>query len=212
MSAKSKQKYYVVWEGHTPGIYKNWADCLLQVKAYPNAKYKAFDSSDEAKEAFINGFSASLKSQVSKIKTNSTLWEKFVPVGSIAVDAACEGNPGKMEYRGVDPYSKTEIFHIGPLQNGTNNIGEFLAIVHALAYLKKNNKQHTAIYSDSATAISWIKRKKANTKLEFNHSNTEIKDLLLRATTWLNSNSYSNPIIKWDTLQWGEIPADFGRK
>ena len=56
---------------------------------------------------------------------------------ALAVDAACSGNPGVMDYQGVYVASRTQIFHyMAPV--GTNNIGEFLAIVHGLAYLKKN--------------------------------------------------------------------------
>lgn len=32
---------------------------------------------------------------------------------SLAVDAACSGNPGPMEYRGVHVASRQEIFHFG---------------------------------------------------------------------------------------------------
>ncbi|MEO6189322.1 MAG: ribonuclease H family protein [Saprospiraceae bacterium] len=212
MGKKVKSKYYVVWEGNSPGIYHSWEECLLQVKAYPNAKYKAFNTMEEAKDAFVGGFSS--KANATEKKTNHLIqkWQDFVPEGSITVDAACEGNPGKMEYRGVDPYSGQEIFHIGPLANGTNNIGEFLALVHALALFKKQQNNKAVIFTDSMTAISWIKRKKANTKLVFDNRNKEIKDLIVRATQWLMNNSFSNPIKKWETDKWGEIPADFGRK
>ncbi len=211
---KPKQKYYVVWEGHNPGIYDRWDQCLLQVKAFPNAKYKAYNSMEEAREAFNGSYSnANHKEKLFHKQSKAQLnWKKFVPEGSIAVDAACEGNPGPMEYRGVDPYTGQEIFHLGPLDNGTNNIGEFLAIVHALALFKKLNRPDAIIFTDSETAISWIKRKRANTKLKFDHTNSEIKNLIIRATHWLTENSFRNPIKKWQTDQWGEIPADFGRK
>lgn len=210
---KAKQKFYVVWEGNNPGIYLNWNECLLQVKAYPNAKYKAFDSLSEAQNAFAsNYYSTSDKSKESKISTGKSDWKEIVPDDSITVDAACEGNPGKMEYRAVEPYSGKEVFHVGPLENGTNNIGEFLAIVHALALLKKLNKNNTVIFTDSVTAMSWVRKKKLNTKLKFDQSNVEIRKLIERALIWLNSNSYTNKIQKWETESWGEIPADFGRK
>lgn len=210
---KVKKKYYVVWQGHTPGIYETWDKCLLQVKAYPNAKYKSFESKEEANNAFLQGYGSSAI-PISRSKKNNVgeSWKKYVPHGSVAVDAACEGNPGNMEYRGVDPYSGELIFHVGPYRNGTNNIGELLAIVHALALLKKKGQQQVAVYSDSATAISWVRRKKANTKLNFDRSNEAILEMLTRATQWLNENTYSNPVLKWDTEKWGEIPADFGRK
>lgn len=82
-----------------------------------------------------------------------------VAENSLAVDAACSGNPGAMEYRGVHVASRQEIFHFGPMY-GTNNIGEFLAIVHGLALLKQKGFD-MPIYSDSVNAINWIKQKNA---------------------------------------------------
>lgn len=129
----------------------------------------------------------------------------------MAVDAACSGNPGLLEYRGVYVADRSEIFHMGPLEEGTNNIGEFLAIVHALALLKKQNK-NIPVYSDSMNAIKWVIKKKCNTKLEQSEKNKLLFELIGRAEVWLQNNDYRNPILKWETKQWGEIPADFGRK
>lgn len=206
-----KKKYYVVWEGYDPGIYEDWPSCQAQIKAYPNAKYKSFPSRPEAEEAFREGFSGSNKKTPSKMGHHHA-WQEHVPQGSITVDAACEGNPGPMEYRAVDPYSGKVIFHQGPFANGTNNIGEFLALVHALAMLKQKNDNQTAIFTDSVTALSWLRNKRAKTNLKFDSSNDAIQDLLKRAQFWLSQNTFHNPVKKWDTENWGEIPADFGRK
>lgn len=134
--------------------------------------------------------------------------------GALAVDAACSGNPGAMEYRGVQAWDGKEIFRKGPFQQGTNNIGEFLALVHALAYFHKLGQAYgkVPIYTDSITAIAWVRKKKANTKLEITDQNREWIHLVDRAEQWLAMHSYANPIRKWDTVKWGEIPADFGRK
>ena len=130
---------------------------------------------------------------------------------SISVDAASSGNPGKMEYRGVDTKSKKQLFIQGPFEEGTNNIGEFLAIVHGLAFLKKIDSDKI-IYTDSRTAISWVKKKNCNTKLEPNEKNRALFELIDRALIWLKNNTYKTPVVKWETKAWGEIPADFGRK
>jgi ribonuclease HI len=127
------------------------------------------------------------------------------------VDAACNTVTGDMEYQGVDAKSKRLIFHQGPYRDGTNNIGEFLAIVHALAILKRE-KSSLPIYTDSMTAISWVRNRKANTKLAKSPENEILFDLLDRAEKWLKENIWKNPILKWETTIWGEIPADFGRK
>lgn len=216
--SKKKSKYYVVWKGTEPGIYDSWEMCQQQVKGFYNAKFKSFENKEEAERAFADSWENYIHSNNGtgnngrKNSTYKNLPETEQPVlESIAVDAACSGNPGKMEYRGVDVKTGMEIFHFGPLENGTNNIGEFLAIVHALALFKKTNL-NIVIYSDSKTAIAWIKAKKARTKLLPNEKNIPIFNLIERAEKWLKNNSYENPILKWDTEKWGEIPADFGRK
>lgn len=203
----AKQKYYVVWKGRKTGVFDNWADCELQVKGFDEARYKSFETENEARQAFEKGVPA-----FSRKRQPETVLAGEKPImESISVDAACSGNPGVMEYQGVDTSNKKRIFHGGPFPEGTVNIGEFLAIVHGLSYLKKRGLS-IPIYSDSLTAIKWVKDKKANTKLERNAKNSELMDMMLRAETWLKQNTYDNLILKWKTSAWGEIYADFGRK
>ncbi len=211
-----KAKYYVVWKGVTPGVYSSWDECKNNVQGFENTMYKSFSSLEEAQQAFTENPWEHLKSKGSKKlnQTNnsalSTTPEKIIS-DSIAVDAACSGNPGFVEYRGVYVSDNIEIFHVGPLQEGTNNIGEFLAIVHALALLKNNDKV-LPIYSDSVNAIKWVTKKKCNTSLKRSTKNRVLFEIVDRAEKWLQTHTYSNPILKWDTANWGEIPADFGRK
>jgi ribonuclease HI len=117
-----------------------------------------------------------------------------------------------MEYRGVLTHNKKQLFIKGPFKKGTNNIGEFLALVHGIALLKSKNKANIPIYSDSRIAMSWVKKKQCRTNLVFDASNKDLLDLIKRAEKWLEENTYNNPILKWETKAWGEIPADFGRK
>lgn len=211
----AKNKYYVVWKGLNPGIYDNWAECKMQVDGQESAKYKSFETRDDAVEAFEKGYAQYLKN-ASSGKAASNLLSPAPLIGkpineSIAVDAACSGNPGDMEYRGVYTATGQEIFHIGPLKKGTNNVGEFLALVHGLALLKQKGS-NLPVYSDSRNAISWVKKKKCKTLLERVPENEAIFDLIERAEKWLNTNTYTTTILKWETSVWGEIPADFGRK
>ena len=208
----AKQKYYVVWEGHKPGIYKTWDDCKKQVDGFAQAKYKSFASAAEADLAFKSNYWKFVNKGTASPKPAGRISRSAIISESVAVDAACSGNPGDMEYQGVWVADGRNLFHVGPLKNGTNNIGEFLAIVHALAMLKAQDKPHIAIYSDSRTAQGWIKKGKCNTKLEATSQNHPIFDLIERAEKWLAANKITNPIIKWETKDWGEIPADFGRK
>lgn len=202
-------KYYVVWVGVRPGIYHTWGDCQMQIKGFPQARYKSYPTLAEAERAFSEEPKTIPSRSVQK-KTETA--PKGVIWNSISVDAACSGNPGVMEYRAVQTKSKQEIFRQGPFIEGTNNIGEFLALVHALALLKKKGHTQLPIYTDSRTAMAWIRNKKIKTSLKKNSRNENLFDLIDRAIDWLETNNYENPILKWETEKWGEIPADFGRK
>lgn len=204
----AKKKFYVVWKGHTPGIYEEWEQAKAQTIEFKGPLYKSFDSLEEATTALNRGPFPYLQAKKPAPQRGNTA----APIkNSIAVDAACSGNPGDMEYRGVYVPTGQELFHIGPLKQGTNNVGEFLALVHGLAFLKQQ-KSALPIYSDSRNAILWVKAKKSKTKLERTEENEKIFDLIERAEKWLQTNTYTTPIYKWETDQWGEIPADFGRK
>ena len=128
-----------------------------------------------------------------------------------AVDAACSGNPGPMEYQAIDLQTGARVFHYGPV-HGTNNIGEFLAIVHALALAWQKGLYNKTIYSDSYNAILWVKKRQCKTKLERNAQTEQLFQIIERAQHWLLTHNFQNPIIKWETSKWGEVPADFGRK
>jgi ribonuclease HI len=140
------------------------------------------------------------------------LFSPHSPVAdSYCVDAACSGSPGPLEYRGVDLRNGKELFRQGPYQHGTNNVGEFLAIVHALGILEKK-KSSLPVYSDSSTAIGWVRKKHCNTALAADKMNAPLFKLIDQAEQWLDGHTIANPILKWDTKAWGEIPADFDRK
>lgn len=210
-----KKKYYVVWEGKEPGIYESWRDAQAQIKNWPGARYKAFPSRAEAEAALSGHFSHHIdlqgKSKPQRTAPDPEAFRDEIIWDSIAVDAACSGNPGEMEYQGVDPRTGTRIFHMKfPL--GTNNIGEFLAIVHALALLEKEGRHDTPVYTDSRIALGWVKKGKARTTLPRDRRTEKLYQLIERAEQWLATHDYKNPILKWDTERWGEIPADFGRK
>jgi ribonuclease HI len=210
----SKKKFYVVWNGRKKGVFTSWNVCKKQVDSFDDAQYKSFSSLDEAEIAFSKKY-ADYKGKNRK-KPTLTSAEK-VSYGtpnleSISVDAACSGNPGKMEYRGVLTHNKKQLFLKGPYPNGTNNIGEFLALVHGIALLKSKKKEEIPIYSDSRIAMSWVKQKRCKTNIRFDASNKDLLELIKRAENWLKNNTFKNPILKWETKAWGEIPADFGRK
>lgn len=220
----AKQRYYVVWEGRVPGVYDNWNDCEEQVTNFPGAKYKGFASAAEAAKAYRGGTEDSSPSDFGDIlvaasdhrqqKTDNrqpTTQNPDIDQNAWAVDASCLGNPGIMEYRGVELKTGRVLFNVGPFKDATNNIGEFLAIVHALAEMYKRNEWHN-IYSDSKTAQSWIRNRQVKTQLKPTDNNKKVFELLGRALAWVRTHSWPVKIMKWQTDLWGEIPADFGRK
>ena len=234
----AKQKYYVVWNGPSPGVYSSWEACQEAVSGVSGAKYKSFKSQAEAEDAFEMGEEAYEEAKACDDSTSnnssksgnsgnsSSSCDISMPIRpaynpaklpaeaireAIAVDAACSGNPGAMEYRGVYLADGKEIFHYGPV-HGTNNIGEFLAIVHGLALLKQKGLDNMPIYSDSVNAQLWVRKHHCKTTLVRNDQTEKLYQMIERAEAWLRNNTYKNPIIKWQTDKWGEIPADFGRK
>lgn len=213
--ANDRRKWYVVWQGTEPGICDSWAECESRVKGVPGARYKAYPTQEEAVEAFRNdpGEMEILRA-IARAPHEFVNYEAIPDIvhDSIAVDGACSGNPGIMEYRGVDVPTGVELFHQGPFPDATNNIGEFLAIVHALALFTNQGNNHTAIYSDSKTALAWVRARQCRTKLAHTDANARLFEIIARAEQWLNTHTWTNAILKWNTSEWGEIPADFGRK
>lgn len=218
--AKKKPKFYVVWEGHQPGVYSAWTECQNQISGFSGAKYKSFSTLAAAEKAFTESadehWGKSDPNKPAKRKTPKRTMEELKAMGvdctALAVDAACKGNPGPLEYQGVEIESNINLFHQGPFPDGTVNIGEFLAIVHALALLQHGGNTDQVIYSDSRIGIAWVKGKKCKTKLTQTVANKRLFQLIARAEKWLKENPVKNPVLKWDTKNWGEIPADFGRK
>lgn len=220
--AKGK-KYYVVWVGRNPGVYDDWSDAQEQITQFQGARYKSFATPQEAAEAYRKGLLADatgdLGAFMRELRQRQAQSEEKCDYRTIpdidqtawAVDASCQGNPGIMEYQGINLATGECLFRVGPFHGGTNNIGEFLAIVHALALMEQRGESHT-IYSDSRTAISWILKGKVRTTLTESTVNAKVFNLLRRALKWLLTHQFRTRIVKWDTDNWGEIPADFGRK
>lgn len=206
----AKTKHYVVWEGKTPGVYDSWAACKAQVDGVAGAKYKSFDSKAEAEQAWKAGWKRSFAQDRTSAKAAAAP-KAAIDYDSISVDVGTRGNPGPIEYKGVDTRTGEVLFSYGPIRKGTNNLGEFLAIVHALAYLKQQGSEKT-VYSDSRTAIKWVKQKDVATSLPRDESTREVWTLVDRALQWLQANHYRNKLLKWETTEWGEIKADYGRK
>ncbi len=213
MGKSNQPKFYVVWKGHQPGIYTNWDAASRQVSGFPGAQFKSFGSRHEAEAAFHGNYLAYAGKSTKAVKRSFSELERLgVVLDSVVVDAACSGVPGPMEYRGLFLRDGTELFHLGPFEDGTNNVGEFLAIVHALEMLHQRGDWKTPVYSDSRNGLLWVQQKRCGTNLQRTGANDEIFVRIADAERWLRGHNCSNPVCKWETSDWGEIPADFGRK
>ena len=212
----AKKKYYVVWVGIEPGVYDNWEDAAEQVLTFPGAKYKSFPSMSEAVRAFRGDDAKEGETLLQMLEHQRPVinYEAFpeIDTAAIAVDAACSGNPGEMEYRGVEVATGREIFRKGPFPQGTNNIGEYLALIHALALCGQQGDTSRVIYTDSVTAMKWLRGRHSRSKLPLTPETQPLLAILARADAWIATHTPRNPIRKWETSIWGEIPADFNRK
>lgn len=225
--ARPKPKFYTVWHGRSTGVFATWQECEAQVKGFAGAKYKAFDTYAQARAAFADSPDAHIAAcpgtqTIDAAQTHPTrrprtdangmpILPPEVPPNALAVDAACAGNPGPMEYRGVYLATGAEVFRYGPVY-GTNNIGEFLAIVHAFALMHRKGI-NLPVYSDSRIAQGWVRKQHCATKLPHNERTAPLHRLIARAEQWLRTHDTTPyPLLKWNTGEWGEVPADFGRK
>ncbi|MBB6450676.1 ribonuclease HI [Geomicrobium halophilum] len=199
----AKNKFYVVWKGRKPGVYRTWAECQQQVSGYKGARFKSFKTKEEAEQAYNSGEADG--DRFPKKQTGAYIEE------SISVDAGTHGNPGPVEYKGVYTKDGKILFEVQPFPKGTNNMGEFLAIVHALAW-QKQEEMELPIYSDSQTAIGWVKKKKANATLVRDQTTEEIWRAIDWAEQWIRNHELRVPLLKWNTKAWGEIKADYNRK
>jgi ribonuclease HI len=202
------QKFYVVWKGRQPGIYSSWDECKRQVDGFIGAQHKSFPTRAAAQAAY-QGRATDHFGQAAASKPSAELLEKLGEC--YTVDAACSDNPGRLEYRCVHLPSLGEVFHSKSYPEGTNNIGEFLALVEALMLLKQK-EIGDPVYSDSEIALSWLKAKECKTQLEESPRNRQLFELIQKAEDWLHAHPYLNKVRLWDTKVWGENPADFGRK
>jgi ribonuclease HI len=200
-----KTKYYVVWRGRKTGVFETWADAEKQVKGLPDAQFKAYDTHALAEQALKLGW----------LRRNDTVPPPAALPAEVlrgyAVDAACNGSPGTLEYQCVRIDSRKRVFHRGPFEQGTNNVGEFLAVVTALAHLMKHSI-NAAVYTDSVTALAWVRAGKCKTELRQTDANAALFERVAQAEKWLADYPKRNSVFKWQTEIWGENPADFGRK
>lgn len=214
------RKWYVVWVGHVPGVYATWEQCVQQTRGFSGAKFRAFPSQTEAEQAYREGhmlhwgvkrIDAPTPTRPSMTRASSEEDTQTWIIDSISVDVGTHGNPGKVEYRGVETATGALLFSSPDIPWGTNNLGEFVAIVHGLAYLHQQGR-HCPIYTDSRNALLWVRQRAVSTTLPRNDRSRTMWMLVDRALAWLQEHPPQVPILKWNTRMWGEIKADYQRK
>ncbi|MFT7558600.1 MAG: ribonuclease HI [Flavobacteriales bacterium] len=164
------KKYYVVWQGHKPGIYTDWATCSKQVAKYSGARYKSFPNLAEAEAAYggAGAVAANGKATSKPIRVNSGAAKTFTAKEvealteevKIFTDGGCEPNPGKAG-SGLALYRKNELDELwyglyNPM--GTNNTAELNALHQAMIMGQSELKSgmSVAIFCDSKYSIQCI--------------------------------------------------------
>jgi ribonuclease HI len=200
--------WYVVWRGRVPGVYATWEEARAQVHSFSGARYRAFKDRQQAELAFAAGPEADLSALALDWRRQHLPPEALQ---GYAVDAAWNAQTKTMHYRGVRIADDQEIFHHGPFEDATNNVGEFLAVVEGLDWLKQRGLR-APIYTDSLNAMQWVSERRCNTALVPTARNAELFARVAWAERWLREHADHAPVHKWRTELWGENPADFGRK
>ena len=168
------KKFYVVWNGRTPGIYTDWSACSKQVDKFPGAKYKSFSSKSEAEAAYsgtasilhkpmpggsASGSKVKRKSNGAGVKTYTSdevmAMEKHT---KIFTDGGCEPNPGEAG-SGLAVYRDNELSELwyglySPM--GTNNTAELNALHQAMLMAKDEAEASVAIFCDSKYSIQCV--------------------------------------------------------
>jgi len=143
------------------------------------------------------------------------------PKKGFVVDGSTRGNPGPSEYRAMNLATGEVVFHC-KIGIATNNITEFIALAHCVLYCIQNDLT-TEIYTDSQTALSWLRKKSTNSSLPNNEKTAIARDYMNRIIAKLkdvniiydgiDTKVNDNIIVsKWYSSEYGEIPADFGYK
>ncbi|WP_299025065.1 ribonuclease H family protein [uncultured Thermanaerothrix sp.] len=202
-----RQQFYAVWQGRERGVFDSWEACKAQVEGFPGAQYMGFDTREAAERALQRPYLEVLAERQRPPRQSYSP----APSQGYCVDAAYDTARQRLEYRCVHLPSRREVFHVGPLPDGSNNIGEFLAIVETLMMLVERNDP-APVYSDSEVALLWVTLKRCRTRLPERPERAALFERIRRAEQWLQTHTFHNPLLKWETAQWGENPADFGRK
>jgi len=199
------QSYYVVWQGHAPGIYQKWPDCRKQIENYPEPRYKKFESLDEANHAYRKGIEhyRKRKSGPQKMSRRAPKFRR----DSLLVHTKVQGE--SMQINATYLKNNQKIFFVD-FQRGNPEIGQFLATVKALKLLRKRSPT-MPVYVPSLKVLNAINHKFLyDPYLGQRHIHDpwheKLRECMFAAINWLKRNDYQNPVLHWNSTYWGEPP------
>lgn len=126
----------------------------------------------------------------------------------IIVHSTANTKTKRMAYKGFNESTNKWIFKVKYKGYCTQNVADFMAIVHALHYCKINNID-LPIYNDNLVAIKWVKDKKVNSLLIKTKENHELFQSFENALVILKQNDFLNPILFWKKKELGNIKNPF---
>lgn len=212
----SKNKFYVVWKGRETGVFTDWTEVSKLIKGFRNAEYKGFANKESAELEFQLG-SPSGRSKINEVKVSekpegASSKTKAPDYECLTVDGSYLGSKNMMQYRCVWNASGEEVFGTKPILGGNQNIAEFLALVGAMKYRVVTKQYDLHIYSDSKTALSWVRNKKIKSTYDLGQLDEIVQNRIYGALEFISKSGVAKNLFKWESALWGEIPADYGRK
>lgn len=212
----AKNKFYVVWKGRDTGIFTSWSEVNELIKGFSGAEYKSYADQETAELEFSlgspKGRSNDENHTTTKLKEEPSDDHKAPDHECLTVDGSYLGGKKIMQYRCVWNQSKEEVFSTKPIEGGNQNIAEFLALVGAMKYRVSTKQYDLHIYSDSQTALSWVRNCKIKSSYDLSQLDEVVQERIYGALKFIAKSGVRKNLYKWDSALWGDIPADYGRK
>ena len=170
----SSYKYYAVKIGRMPGIYRSWEDAEEQIKNFPNAKYKSFNSLEEA-DKFMFGTENSGGSDLSVNANNNDFRETesinkdevaAFTIGrySLLEDGIKKASYGLIILTHDNKYQFSSVVNL-IIDKSHNYIGEVEAVKIAVNWAIEHEKKSIIIYYSYDGIKKWITKDwKSNNK------------------------------------------------
>ena len=191
---KTNKPYYVVWQGHRPGVYDTWTECKAQITGFDRPQYKKFSTRYQAFHAYQKGSSYRENLRASDLP----VFEKK----SILINASTDTQRNLTSYYGLYLNSNRRMFS-NTISSADKRIGLFLAAVKALSILHKH-RTLLPVYTESLEIISAVKDKRF-VALNPQAESAKVNLYVRVALAWLEKHP-PPPLLHWNAAYWGELP------